>query len=262
MSLYISIIGIDGSGKSLVTLALADLAAAELGLTTAAISDEVWVKTSDEDLLRPDFAPAGLAARLDRLFRRFVKAATHIHWLYPTLKIIQLLMHKAAARQIKTRYQPEVIFGDGNLLLTSGGWASNYMSPPRPASGDTITSVPITPIKTLYNYIEPGESLSPGIDRPIPGLKLMRHLLAPNGVLLTYNGFDLSGITWETGQHAENLTAMLSDSLDDFNIYITASFGGTIAGFISITPPNHRSYFCAMSPAWDLSWGSTRCGSP
>jgi histidinol-phosphate/aromatic aminotransferase/cobyric acid decarboxylase-like protein/GNAT superfamily N-acetyltransferase len=46
----------------------------------------------------------------------------------------------------------------------------------------------------------------------------------------------------ELAQHAENPAEMLSDSLDDFNIYITASFGDTIAGFISITPPNQRSY--------------------
>jgi hypothetical protein len=178
MSLYISIIGIDGSGKSLVTLALADLAAAELGLTTAAISDEVWVKTSDEDLLRPDFAPVGLplAARLNRLFRRIAKAATHIRWLYPTLKVIQLLAHEGAARQIKTRYRPELIFGDGHLLLTSGGWVSTYMSPPRPVPGDTTTSIPITHIKALYDYTETGESLPDQLGRPIPGLKLMRHL--------------------------------------------------------------------------------------
>lgn len=46
----------------------------------------------------------------------------------------------------------------------------------------------------------------------------------------------------ELAQHAENPARMLSDSLDDFNIYITASFGDTIAGFISVTPPNQRSY--------------------
>ncbi len=46
----------------------------------------------------------------------------------------------------------------------------------------------------------------------------------------------------ELGQHIENSAGQLSDSLDSFNTYITASLGGNIVGFISITPPNHPGY--------------------
>jgi histidinol-phosphate/aromatic aminotransferase/cobyric acid decarboxylase-like protein len=46
----------------------------------------------------------------------------------------------------------------------------------------------------------------------------------------------------ELGQHPENSTGKLFDSLDAFNLYITASVGGKIVGFISITPPNQASY--------------------
>jgi len=46
----------------------------------------------------------------------------------------------------------------------------------------------------------------------------------------------------ELGQHEENSERRLQDSLDKFNTYITASVDGEIVGFISITPPCHRSY--------------------
>lgn len=42
----------------------------------------------------------------------------------------------------------------------------------------------------------------------------------------------------ELRQHSTNLTGALSDSLDQFNIYLVATFGDEILGFVSITPPN------------------------
>jgi predicted GNAT family N-acyltransferase len=41
----------------------------------------------------------------------------------------------------------------------------------------------------------------------------------------------------ELGQHAENAEQRLTDALDEYNIYITATLDQNIAGFISITPP-------------------------
>ena len=41
----------------------------------------------------------------------------------------------------------------------------------------------------------------------------------------------------ELGQHAERADGALTDDLDERNVYITATAGGHIAGFISITPP-------------------------
>ncbi|MFW6152438.1 MAG: aminotransferase class I/II-fold pyridoxal phosphate-dependent enzyme [Verrucomicrobiota bacterium] len=46
----------------------------------------------------------------------------------------------------------------------------------------------------------------------------------------------------EIGQHHQNHERTLTDSLDGFNIYLTASLGGRIVGFISITPPGVRRY--------------------
>ena len=44
----------------------------------------------------------------------------------------------------------------------------------------------------------------------------------------------------ELGQHVENAEHRLSDALDEYNVYITASLDQDIAGFISITPPGAR----------------------
>jgi hypothetical protein len=172
MSLYVSIIGIDGSGKSTVTAALADLAAAELGVTAVAIGDDVWCKTPEEDLLLPGFAPDGeiLAARLGRLLRKGAKAATDYRRLYPPLKLAHLAMQERTARWIDTHYRPGVIFCDGNLLLSAAGRAINYMD----SKADPATFT--VPIEALYDYVMEGKPLPPEMARSIPCLKWMRWL--------------------------------------------------------------------------------------
>jgi len=172
MSLYVSIIGIDGSGKSTVTPALADLVAAELGVTAVAVGDDFRCKTPEEDLFLPGFAPDGeiLAARLDRLFRKGAKAAIDYRRLYPPLKLAQLAMQERTARQIDTNYRPDVIFCDGNLLLSSAGRAINYMD----SKADPSTFK--ASIEALYDHVMEGKPLPPKMVRPIPCLKLMRWL--------------------------------------------------------------------------------------
>jgi histidinol-phosphate/aromatic aminotransferase/cobyric acid decarboxylase-like protein len=46
----------------------------------------------------------------------------------------------------------------------------------------------------------------------------------------------------ELGQHPENDSGVLRDSLDDHNLYLIASLVGQLAGFISVTPPGGPSY--------------------
>src|SRR6266704_2385900 len=46
----------------------------------------------------------------------------------------------------------------------------------------------------------------------------------------------------ELRQHAPNSSRALRDPLDEFNLYLVASRNGTIAGFVSITPPDRQSY--------------------
>ena len=46
----------------------------------------------------------------------------------------------------------------------------------------------------------------------------------------------------ELGQHAVQQDAMLSDALDENNVYIIAKIRGELAGFISVTPPTLGRY--------------------
>ena len=46
----------------------------------------------------------------------------------------------------------------------------------------------------------------------------------------------------ELGQHLPNAEERLTDALDQFNLYIVASRGSEIVGFVSITRPDHDSF--------------------
>ena len=46
----------------------------------------------------------------------------------------------------------------------------------------------------------------------------------------------------ELKQHPENVSGLLSDGLDEVNVYLVAKCSGQIAGFVSITPPNEHGY--------------------
>jgi len=172
MSYRIAIVGIDGSGKSTVARALADLAAAEIGVTTAAVGDDVRCKTPEEDLLMPGFAPDGLpaAARLGHWFRRLAKASVNRRLFYPPLKLVHLVLQERTVRCIEARYRPDVIFCDGNLLLSSAGRAVNYIDP------ETDASDPFVSIRALYEFVMHGEPLPDATAQRIPGLRLMRYL--------------------------------------------------------------------------------------
>jgi hypothetical protein len=173
MTRIISIIGIDGSGKSTLTPALADLAAAELGVTTACVGDDVRCKTPDEDLLLPGFAPEGelLAARLARLFRRGAKAAVGFRRLYPLVKLAHFAAQEGAVRSLAARYRPGLIFCDGSLILSSLGRALNYTV----ANADGPRLDPLSQIEALCDHVLHGAPLLPSMPR-IPGLSVVRLL--------------------------------------------------------------------------------------
>ena len=46
----------------------------------------------------------------------------------------------------------------------------------------------------------------------------------------------------ELSQHSENQDLSLTDSLDEFNVYIVAEIDDKVVGFISITPPDKNTY--------------------
>ncbi len=56
----------------------------------------------------------------------------------------------------------------------------------------------------------------------------------------------------ELAQHEENPQGLLTDPLDAFNTYITATSNDEIAGFISVTPPGHQYSVEKYLPLSDL----------
>src|SRR5947207_13090547 len=46
----------------------------------------------------------------------------------------------------------------------------------------------------------------------------------------------------ELAQHPRNNRGRLSDPLDAFNVYLTATVGDELVGFISVTPPGRGAY--------------------
>jgi thymidylate kinase len=178
MRLYISIIGIDGSGKSTVIPPLTNLITAELGLTTIAVGDDCWGKTPQEDLFRPGFTPDGelFSTRLGRLFRRAAKANTAHRRLYPLLKLAQLALQERTVRGLGANYQPDIILSDGNLLLSAAGRAINYVDAKAISVARVIPRNSLPYIEALYNYVFMNRFLPQKVVQAIPGLKVMRWL--------------------------------------------------------------------------------------
>jgi SAM-dependent methyltransferase len=117
-----------------------------------------------------------LTVRLGRWFRRGAKAATAHRRLYPPLKLAQLALQERTVGQIACHYRPDVIFAEGNLLLSSAGRAINYIDPQIDPSNGASSANPLTHIEALYDYVMEGGPLSPKMIRAIPGLNLMRRL--------------------------------------------------------------------------------------
>ncbi len=174
MSLYISILGIDGSGKSTVTAALAAWLPRELGVTIATIGDDFLGGAPAEDGTVPRVEPIRrtAAASLARMFRRGAKATTEYRRLYPFLKLGHLAFQEGAARQIARRYRPELLLCDGSLMLSAAGRAVNY----RKACASASHPDPLSSIEALYEHVIERKGSAPPLAASLPGVRLMRQV--------------------------------------------------------------------------------------
>ena len=132
MTLQVSVVGIDGSGKSTLAAALAVVLAAEHGLVAgSAVGDEFWIRAPELDLAGPGFHPQGyaIAARLNRMVRMLTRVLVNNRALYPSAKVIQMLLQDNAAAKLSSRYSVDVMVSDGNLFLSGAGRAFNYRGP-------------------------------------------------------------------------------------------------------------------------------------
>lgn len=128
MTTYVAVLGIDGSGKSTVARILAPLAAGRLGVRAAHAGAGFGVVDPDQDLAAEGFAARGLpvSARLAPALRRAAKWCAGLVWLYPAVKLVQMLVQDLAARRLARRYRADVVFMDGHALLCAAGRWVNY----------------------------------------------------------------------------------------------------------------------------------------
>ena len=88
-ALHVSVIGIDGSGKSTFAASLPMLLAAEYQLQAGGAGETYVVNTPDEDHLTSGFTPDDLpfTARISALLKRWAKKFTNHRRIYPFLKV-------------------------------------------------------------------------------------------------------------------------------------------------------------------------------
>ena len=165
-TLQVAVIGIDGSGKSTLAASLAVLLAGECGLVAgSAVADEFWVRAPDTDLCGPSFHPHGyaIAARLERISRRFSRLVVDNRALYPMAKVFQMLLQDNAAVKLSKRYGVDVMVSDGNLLLSGAGRAFNYRGPvDNPPSADDVDHA--------FQHLLNGMRLGPETRKRLPDL--------------------------------------------------------------------------------------------
>ena len=103
MSLHVSVIGIDGSGKSTFAASLPMLLAAEHNVLAGGAGDTYVVNGPDEDHLTAGFAPEGLPvmARVSTTLKRWAKRFTNHRRIYPFFKVPQMMAQDAAARRME-----------------------------------------------------------------------------------------------------------------------------------------------------------------
>jgi len=143
MTTHVAIVGIDGSGKTTVAQALPALAAARLGVRAACAGATFSVSGPDQDLAAGGVGARGLplAARLAPALRRAAKRCAGIAWLYPIVKLVQMLVQDLAARRLARRYEADVVFSDGHALLCAAARSANYGGAPAAAIVERLAFV-------------------------------------------------------------------------------------------------------------------------
>ncbi len=178
MALQVCILGIDGSGKSSLVAALAPIVAGECGTCAGSVGDTFSIADAEQDHLAAHFAPDGLpwVARLARWLKRMAKRWVDHPRLYPVFKLGHTLAQDAAARCVGRRERVQVMFSDGNTLLSSLGRAANYL---RPASDERSREKPVPTTqdrRAVLSYLLEGTPLPSASQERLPDLTVARRL--------------------------------------------------------------------------------------
>ncbi|MBI4295675.1 MAG: hypothetical protein HY667_01015 [Chloroflexi bacterium] len=173
MTLHVSIIGIDGSGKSTVATALPHILAAEMKVLAGAAGDDFRIVDADQDHLLPGFRPVGLPliGHLSRWSKRLAKRAVDNRRLYPFFKACQMIFQDATAYTLGRRYGAALMISDGNVLLSTMGRIANYISPASTGADIGRLEPDASDLKAVFEYLCDGKPLSRETQAKLPDLR-------------------------------------------------------------------------------------------
>ena len=176
MSLHVSVIGIDGSGKSTFAASLPMLLAAEHNVLAGGAGETYMVNGPDEDHLTTGFAPEGLPvmARVSTTLKRWAKHFTNHRRIYPFFKVPQMMAQDAAARRMEHKWPLDCVVSDGNAILSTMGRAANYLYPA--STGEKSNAPTPKDLAAVLEYVLEGKELPEASADRLPNLRLGRWL--------------------------------------------------------------------------------------
>lgn len=175
-TLHISVIGIDGSGKSTFAASLPMLVAAEYELQAGGAGETYVVNGPEEDCLTSGFAPEGIpfTARISKRLKRWAKRFTNSRRIYPFLKVPQMMAQDAAARHMASKWSLDCVVSDGNTLLSTMGRAANYLYPA--SEGEKSFAPTPEDLAAVLNYVLDGKPVPKETAARMPNLRPGRWL--------------------------------------------------------------------------------------
>ena len=175
-TLHVSVIGIDGSGKSTFAASLPMLLAAEYEMQAGGAGETYVVNCPGEDHLTNGFAPEGIPfmARISTHLKRWAKRFTNHRRIYPFLKVPQMMAQDAAARRMASKWSLDCVVSDGNTLLSTMGRAANYLYPA--SEGEQSFAPTPKDLAAVLNYVLDGKPVPEKTATRMPNLRPGRWL--------------------------------------------------------------------------------------
>jgi len=175
MTKHISILGIDGSGKSTIADALPIILSGELTTTVASAGDVFKIIANDQDICGPDFYPRSLPWQvcIAGWARKIAKRAVNNKKLYPVFKFLHMFFQDSATHRISQKTEPDLFISDGNAVLSSFGRQDNYFS-----AGTDANETEVRNFRECYShafyYLLVGGKLPLMVKKRFPKIKQMR----------------------------------------------------------------------------------------
>jgi hypothetical protein len=184
MTMHISILGIDGSGKSTITDTLPSILAGELYTTVAGTGDVFKIISNDQDICGPDFYPRSLPwqVRVAGWAGKIAGRAVNNKKWYPVFKFLHMFFQDSATCRIAETTKPRLFISDGNAVLSSFGWQDSCFS-----ANPEVNRTEARSIRERYShafyYLLVGGKLTPAVQKSFPQIKQMRFFSDKAGLL-------------------------------------------------------------------------------